>query len=103
MCMFICVRVCICRCVHACMTLIIIHIQVLIEQNQQLQTEMFKLKLLLQKHGVQLNEQGVCCIIYNSYMYIYISLGTLVPNSRDRQGKLWLAKKQKTALKTTLQ
>ena len=24
-------------------------------------------------------------------MYIiYISLGTLVPNSRDRQGKLWL-------------
>ena len=25
---------------------------------------------------------------------IYISLGTLVPNSRDRQGKLWLPKKQ---------
>ena len=37
------------------------------------------------------------------YIYIYISLGTLVPNSRDRQGKLWLPKKQKTALKTTLQ
>ena len=34
---------------------------------------------------------------------IAISLGTLVPNSRDRQGKLWLPKKQKTALKTTLQ
>ena len=32
-----------------------------------------------------------------------ISLGTLVPNSRDRQGKLWLPKKQKMALKTTLQ
>ena len=43
--------------------------------------------------------------IYNTYIYtyIYISLGTLVPNSRDRQGKLWLPKKQKTALKTTLQ
>ena len=37
------------------------------------------------------------------YIYIYISLGTLVPNSRDRQGKLWLPKKQKTALQTTLQ
>ena len=36
-------------------------------------------------------------------MYIYISLGTIVPNSRDRQGKLWLLKKQKMALKTTLQ
>ena len=24
------------------------------------------------------------------YIYIYISLGTLVPNSRDREGKLWL-------------
>ena len=36
-------------------------------------------------------------------MYIYISLGTLVPNSRNRQGKLWLPKKQKTARKTTLQ
>ena len=34
---------------------------------------------------------------------ILVSLGTLVPNSRDRQGKLWLLKKQKTALKTTLQ
>ena len=34
---------------------------------------------------------------------IPVSLGTLVPNSRDRQGKLWLPKKQKTALKTTLQ
>ena len=33
----------------------------------------------------------------------YISLGTLVPNSRDRQGELWLPKKQKMALKTTLQ
>ena len=33
----------------------------------------------------------------------HLSLGTLVPNSRDRQGKLWLPKKQKTALKTTLQ
>ena len=32
-----------------------------------------------------------------------LSLGTLVPNSRDRQGKLWLPKKQKTALKTILQ
>ena len=32
-----------------------------------------------------------------------LTLGTLVPNSRDRQGKLWLLKKQKTALKTTLQ
>ena len=32
-----------------------------------------------------------------------VSLGTLVPNSRDRQGKLWLPKKQKMALKTTLQ
>ena len=41
--------------------------------------------------------------IYNIYIYIYISLGMLVPNSRDRQGKLWLPKKQKTALKTTLQ
>ena len=37
------------------------------------------------------------------YIYIYISLGMLVPNNRDRQGKLWLPKKQKTALKTTLQ
>ena len=33
----------------------------------------------------------------------YLSLGTLVPNSRDRQEKLWLPKKQKTAWKTTLQ
>ena len=32
-----------------------------------------------------------------------LSLGTLVPNSRDRQGKLWLPKKQETALKTTSQ
>ena len=32
-----------------------------------------------------------------------VSLGTLVPNSRDQQGKQWLPKKQKTALKTTLQ
>ena len=31
-----------------------------------------------------------------------ISLCALVPNSRDRQGKLWLLKKQKTARKTTL-
>ena len=44
-----------------------------------------------------------------SYIYmcvcvcVCISLGTIVPNSRDRQGKLWLRKKQKTALKTTLQ
>ena len=37
------------------------------------------------------------------YIYIYISLGTLVPSSRDRQGKLWLPKKQKTPLKTTVQ
>ena len=36
-------------------------------------------------------------------MCIAVSLGTLVPNSRDRQGKLWLPKKQKTALKTTSQ
>ena len=41
----------------------------------------------------------VCIYIY---IHTYISLGTLVPNSRDRQGKLWLLKKQKTALKTTL-
>ena len=36
---------------------------------------------------------------------MYISLGTLVPNSnsRDQQRNLWLPKKQKTALKTTLQ
>ena len=54
----------------------------------------------------------ICIYIYTYvyiYMYIYIciyvyiSLGTLVPNSRDRQEKLWLPKKQKTALKTTLQ
>ena len=32
-----------------------------------------------------------------------VSLGTIVPNSRDRQGKLCLPKKQKMALKTTLQ
>ena len=32
-----------------------------------------------------------------------VLLGTIVPNSRDRQGKLWLPNKQKTALKTTLQ
>ena len=32
------------------------------------------------------------------YTYIIISLGTIVPNSRDRQGKLWLPKKQKMAL-----
>ena len=38
-----------------------------------------------------------CCVM------IHLSLGTLVPNIRDRQGKLWLLKKQKTALKTTLQ
>ena len=37
------------------------------------------------------------------YLKNCVSLGTLVPNSRDRQGKLWLPKKQKTALKTTLQ
>ena len=36
-------------------------------------------------------------------LWLQISLDTLVPNSRDRQGKLWLPKKQKTALKTTLQ
>ena len=36
-------------------------------------------------------------------IYIYVSLGTLVPNSTDRQGKLWLLKKQKMVLKTTLQ
>ena len=29
-----------------------------------------------------------------------ISLGALVPNSRDRQGKLWLLEKQKTDQKT---
>ena len=34
---------------------------------------------------------------------VVISLGTLVPNSTDRQGKIWLPKKQKTAPKTTLQ
>ena len=34
---------------------------------------------------------------------MYISLGTLVPNNKDRQGKLWLSKKQKMAQKTTLQ
>ena len=39
---------------------------------------------------------------FNYVVYI-LSLGTLVPNNRDRQGKLWLPKKQKTALKTTLQ
>ena len=32
----------------------------------------------------------------------YILLGMLVPNSRDQQGKLWLPKKLKMALKTTL-
>ena len=44
-------------------------------------------------------------IYSNTYMPIslHTSLGTIVPNSRDRQGKLWLLKKQKTALKTTLQ
>ena len=40
----------------------------------------------------------------NNHCYIrHISLGTLVPNRRDRQGKPWLPKKQKTALKTILQ
>ena len=29
------------------------------------------------------------CIYIHTYRYI--SLGTLVPNSRDRQGKLWLS------------
>ena len=47
------------------------------------------------------------CTYINVCMYLHlckcISLGTLVPNSRDRQGKLWLPKKQKMALKTTLQ
>ena len=32
----------------------------------------------------------------------YISLGTLVPNSRDRQGKLWLPKKQKNGSENNL-
>ena len=32
----------------------------------------------------------------------YILLGMLVPNCRDQRGKLWLPKKLKTALKTTL-
>ena len=34
---------------------------------------------------------------------VYISLGTLVPISRNQHGKLWLLKKQKMAQKTTLQ
>ena len=33
---------------------------------------------------------------------VFLSLDTLVPNSRDWQGKLWLLKKQKTPCKTTL-
>ena len=33
---------------------------------------------------------------------MYVSLGMLVPNSRDRQGKLWISKKQKTAQETNL-
>ena len=38
------------------------------------------------------------------YVCMYdVSLGMLVSNSRDQQGKLWLPKKQKTAQKTSLQ
>ena len=44
-----------------------------------------------------------CKRYHCNQIYIYISSGTLVPNSRDQQGKLWLLKKQKMALKTTLQ
>ena len=29
------------------------------------------------------------------YFHYFVSLGTLVPNSRDQQVKLWLLKKQK--------
>ena len=48
---------------------------------------------------------ALCKLLYNTGKSALpdISLGTLVPNSRDRQGKLWLPMKQKTALKTTLQ
>ena len=37
------------------------------------------------------------------WVYTFILLSTLVPNSRDRQGKLWHPKKQKMALETILQ
>ena len=48
-------------------------------------------------HGYIATWLATC--IYN----IIISLGMLVSNSRDRQGKLWFLKKQKMALKTILQ
>ena len=51
-------------------------------------------------HGLFLNENLKYSKLPGSTL---LSLGTLVRNSRDRQGKLWLLKKQKTALKTTLQ
>ena len=41
--------------------------------------------------------------MYMQDIRITVSLGTLLPNSRDRQGKTWLLMKQKTARKTTLQ
>ena len=36
-------------------------------------------------------------------LHTYISLGMLQPNSRDRQGKVWLPKKQIMTQETTLQ
>ena len=55
------------------------------------------------KKLVKISHHLLVRLVVQKLIDIYISLGTIVPNSRDRQGKLWLPKKQKTALKTTLQ